>query len=225
MRRYRLPAPDAEPETVILANGQFPSHPLPLALLNASKYLVCCDGAINNLVNTGKVPDAIVGDCDSLSGENLQQFAGIIHHVSEQETNDLTKALHFCLEQGKREITILGATGKREDHTIGNVSLLCEYMKEADVEMITDYGIFVAIDSDAAFESDDKQQVSIFSIDRLPVTSFNLAYPLTGRVFTNWWQATLNEAVGKEFIIETKGRVIVYRAYPDVHLSSNSFAL
>ncbi len=208
-----LPDINRQTDTVILANGEFPSHPIALSLLDNCKYLVCCDGAINNLVKAGKQPDAIVGDCDSLSEENLVRFAGIIHRIPEQETNDLTKAVHFCLQQGRTKLTILGATGKREDHTIANVSLLCEYMKDADVEMVTDYGIFTAINTDSLFESKAGQQVSLFCIDRCRLTSYNLLYPIKDQIFTNWWQATLNESEDVEFRIDTDGRVIVYRVF------------
>lgn len=213
MNKYHLPHIDKKVDTVILANGSFPTHPIPLSILNNCKYLVCCDGATNNLLRTTKVPDAIVGDCDSLSADNQQQFANIIHRKSEQETNDLTKSVTFCLEQGRNNITILGATGKREDHSIANISLLCEYMKEANVEMITDYGIIIGIDTASKFESYSKQQVSIFCIDSKPISSSNLSYPLNNSIFTNWWQASLNESTDDEFIIEANGRTIVYRAY------------
>lgn len=213
MKKYNLPDASHPCQTVVLANGEFPTHPVPLSILNNCKYLVCCDGAINNLSQTGRTPDAIVGDCDSLSEENQRRYKDIIHRIAEQETNDLTKAINFCANQGKKKITILGATGKREDHTIANVSLLCEYIEYAEVEMITDYGIFNAINTSAGFASMPKQQVSLFSIDQQPVTTHNLIYPVTDRIFTNWWQATLNEAIGTEFVVETSGRVIVYRTF------------
>jgi len=213
MKPYKLPVTGRQTETVILANGEFPSHPVALSILNNCNYLVCCDGAINSLGKTDKMPDAIVGDCDSLSEENLIRYEDIIHRITEQDTNDLTKAVHFCLQQDRSKITILGATGKREDHTIANVSLLCEYMKECDVEMITDYGIFIGINKTSAFESFKNQQVSLFCIDRCIVSSHNLAYAISKQVFTNWWQASLNESTGDEFIIDTDGRTIVYRAF------------
>lgn len=213
MKKYNLPTINKEFETVILANGDFPSHTIPLSILNNCKYLVCCDGAINNLSLTNKHPDAIVGDCDSLSKENQLRYDDIIHRITEQDTNDLTKAVHFCLAQNRKDIVILGATGKREDHTIANVSLLGEYMKEANVEMITDYGLFVGIEETSAFESYPKQQVSIFCIDQSPITSHNLKYTIRNQQFTNWWQATLNESESHEFVVETDGRTIVYRAF------------
>lgn len=213
MKKYVLPVTNQKTKTVILANGEFPSHPLPLSILNNCDYLVCCDGAVNNLNMTIKEPDAIVGDCDSLSEENQKRFANIIHRISEQETNDLTKAVRFCIQQNRKKITILGATGKREDHTIANISLLCEYMKECDVEMITDYGIFIAIDNTSVFESRKGQQVSLFCIDRCRISSQHLLYPINNQTFTNWWQASLNETTENQFIINTEGRTIVYRAF------------
>lgn len=213
MKKYKLPVLNQRTDTVILANGAFPSHAIPMSILNNADYIVCCDGAINNLSETDIVPNAIVGDCDSLSEENNKRFADIVHRVKDQETNDLTKAVHFCLEHGRNKITILGATGKREDHTIGNISLLCEYMKEAEVEMITDYGVFIAIDKNTVFESKKGQQVSLFSIDKCKLTTLNLVYAVKDHAFTNWWQGTLNESEDNEFTIETDGRTIVYRLF------------
>lgn len=213
MKRYKLPTIDKKYETVILANGDFPTHAIPLHILNNAEYVVCCDGAINNLSKTHIIPNAIVGDCDSLSEENNQRFADIIHRIGEQETNDLTKAVHFCIQQGRKDITILGATGKREDHTIGNISLLCDYMKDVEVKMVTDYGVFNAIEKPSVFESIKGQQVSLFCIEQSPVNSRNLVYPLKDHTLTNWWQGTLNEAMSDEFTIETYGKTIVYRLF------------
>jgi len=213
MKHYRLPHIDQAVETVILANGKFPSHPIPLSILKKASYIVCCDGAVNNLSETAIEPDAIVGDCDSLSEKNKDRFATILHPVTEQDTNDLTKAVNFCIDQGRKDIVILGATGKREDHTIGNISLLCEYMKCANVEMISDHGCFVATDEEASFESMKGQQISIFCLDQTLVSSQNLLYQIQNQIFSNWWQATLNEATNNQFIVKSSGRTIVCRNF------------
>lgn len=213
MKKYSLPSANKQTETVILANGLFPRHHIPIAILDNCKHLISCDGATNELVESGRTPDAIVGDLDSLSEENKKRFASIIHHYEEQETNDQTKAVNYCISQGWKDITILGATGGREDHTIGNISLLCEYMKVANAQMVTDYGVFVSINSTSVFESYKGQQVSIFCLDREPLSAQGLLYKIENQVFDRWWQATLNEAEGDEFTIETKGTVIVFREF------------
>jgi thiamine pyrophosphokinase len=112
------------PETAVLANGKFPDHPNPLNYLLNAKRVICCDGAADSLIDFGLEPFAIVGDCDSVNKKIADRYRDRLFRNDDQETNDLTKAVKWCSEQGYKEIVILGATGKREDHTIGNISLL-----------------------------------------------------------------------------------------------------
>ena len=113
-------------EAVILANGEYPVHPLPLQVLADAKYVVCCDGAANEYISRGHTPDIIIGDGDSLLPEYKKRFSSIIHQIPDQETNDQTKAVHYLQSKGIRKIAIVGATVKREDHTLLNISLLME---------------------------------------------------------------------------------------------------
>ncbi|RNC64058.1 thiamine diphosphokinase [Proteiniphilum sp. X52] len=199
--------------TVIIANGRFPSHPVPLSCIKEAEFIICCDGAANDFIARGGVPDAIVGDCDSISEENRIRFADILHPNPDQETNDLTKSVQFCVENGRREIIIVGGTGKREDHTLGNISLLADYAELAEVIMLTNWGIFTPIHSTTVFKSYKGEQVSIFSIDPKKLTTHNLKYPVEGRILTNWWQGSLNESLGDSFSIDPEGRVIVFQAH------------
>ena len=38
------------PEAVILANGEYPTHVLPLKILEEAKFVICCDGAANEYI-------------------------------------------------------------------------------------------------------------------------------------------------------------------------------
>jgi thiamine pyrophosphokinase len=198
--------------TVIVADGSFPIHDIPLGYLKNANKIVCCDGSAENLVMAGYVPDAIVGDMDSLSKNLLQKFADRIFRDNNQDTNDLTKSVRWCSENGLNEIIIVGATGKREDHTIGNISLLAEYQKQVNVIMVTDTGTFQPFLSSCRVKSLPGQQVSLFSIDPdTEITSSGLKYPLNKTKILNWWVATLNESLGNSFKIEfDTGRIIVY---------------
>lgn len=209
MKYYPFCRAENLPQVVILADGEFPRNTLAVKILGQVQSVVCCDGAVNKLIAHGYQPAAIVGDGDSLSRRIREQYASIIYREEEQDTNDLSKAFRYCLSQGWYHILILGATGKREDHTLGNVSLLTDYMQQAQVEMLTDYGLFTPVCGDAAFEAFPGQQVSIFNMGCSRLNGEGLVYPLS--VFTNWWQGTLNESVGKSFKIFTDGKVLVYR--------------
>ncbi len=203
------------PDTVILADGSFPVHDIPLNCLRDAARIICCDGAADSLVLCGLVPFAIVGDCDSLNPDIVEKYSDRIYRDEEQETNDLTKAVIWCREAGYTELVITGATGKREDHTIGNISLLAEYIKTVKVIMVTDTGIFYPLAESCRVPSVKGQQVSLFAIDpETEITSSGLKYPLIKRKLRNWWEATLNEATGDQFELEfDRGVVIVYLVF------------
>jgi len=197
--------------TVIVADGTFPQHEIPLGYLKNAKQIVCCDGSTQSLLLFGIEPDAIVGDLDSLSDELVNRFADRIYKDENQETNDLTKAVMWCIAKGYRNIVIVGGTGKREDHTIGNISLLADYIGNVNVIMVTETGIFRPLLKSSEILSFPGQQVSVFSIDpETEVTSHGLKYPLNQTKLTNWWFATLNESLGESFSLDFSGRLIVY---------------
>ena len=199
-------------ETVILANGSYPEHEIPLEIIRNAKRIICCDGSAVRLVKEGLEPLAIVGDLDSLGEGIAERFSDRLFRDDDQETNDLTKALFWCSRHGYKDIIITGGTGKREDHTIGNISLLAEYAREVNVTMVTDTGVFKPFLESCSVESFPGQQVSIFSIDpETEITSSGLKYRLDRIKLHNWWRATLNEATGHSFELRfTGGPVIVY---------------
>lgn len=199
-------------EAVVLANGDYPTNPLPLKVLAEAPYVICCDGGADEYIRRGHTPDVIIGDGDSLSVENRTKHADILHRISDQETNDQTKAVHYLMAQGKRRIAIVGATGKREDHTLGNLSLLIDYMRTgAQVRTYTDYGVFIPCTDTCTFPCHPGQQISIINFNARKLHGKGLVYPLSD--FTNWWQGTLNECTGTEFTVEAEGEYLIMINY------------
>ena len=202
-------------ETVILADGDYPSGALAAALLADARRVVCCDGAAAGFVERGGVPWAIVGDCDSLAAEFRERWSAIVHHNPDQESNDLTKAVRFCIDRRLTDIIILGATGRREDHTLGNVGLLADYAQFSglrSVRMVTDRGVFDVIVGPTRFFGAAGDQVSIFCPDpQTRVTTANLRYPLKNAQLRGWWQGTLNEALAPEYGIAATSNALIYR--------------
>jgi len=192
-------------DAVILADGDFPRSAEPLRLLRDAPFVCACDGAVSHYPEA----DAVVGDGDSVP----EALRSRLVQVDEQEDNDLTKATRYCLSQGWRRIVYLGTTGKREDHTMGNIALMARYAAEMGVEplMATDYGWFVVAQGHRGFESFARQQVSIFNISCRQLTSEGLrwkAYP-----YSQLWQGTLNEAIGPHFSISSDGFYMIFRTY------------
>jgi len=210
---------------VIICDGRFPKSEYPRYLIRTADFIICCDGALQKFLRASvsifgekRLPDVVVGDMDTLSPALRRRHSDIIVQIDEQEHNDQTKAFRWALENvpGISQIYILGATGEREDHTIGNVSLLMEYARTYDlegmgigVEMISDHAtIFAATDT---FEMDcgEGRRVSIFSPDNsLRIRSEGLEWPTDEVIFDNWWKATLNRASQDHVRLEFSHRSI-----------------
>lgn len=211
-------------DTVILADGDFPRHEIPLGILRQTQKLICCDGAGKYIsTSLSRMPDAIVGDGDSLSPEFKQRYAPIFHQVDEQDDNDLTKATRFALSQiplpknktdvPQRAFAYLAATGKREDHTLANIALMVRYAEEFQISptLITDYGWFVPARGRNTFATSPRQQVSLFnfSCQRLQ----GLGFRWQPYAYKQFWQGSLNEAIGKKTLLDGDGTYLVYRAF------------
>lgn len=190
---------------MILAAGEFPRKASVLRLLDEADMIACCDSAAETLAASGREPGLVVGDLDSISAEIKQRYADRIVVCSGQDDNDLTKTFHEVLRLHPSVIHILGATGRREDHTLGNISLLADYQREApqcQIDLVSDYGRFVAASGQRTFASEPRQEVSIFAFDHsLRMTAAGLQYPLDGVVFDTLWKATLNTATGSSFTL------------------------
>ena len=207
---YPIISPDTSFDAVILCAGDYPSYHIPLEILQKNRFLCCCDGAAVAAEERSLHIDAIVGDGDSLTREFKESHSDILHIVSEQEYNDQTKATHFCVEKGFRRIAYLGCTGKREDHTLGNISLMAMYARTMGIMpvMISDYGYFIAATGRNTFDTFARQQVSVFNISCTSLSSEGLlwnVYP-----FNEWWQGTENEAAANSICIDGDGWYIVF---------------
>jgi thiamine pyrophosphokinase len=113
------------PRAVVLCDGPPPPAALLDYWLQGSDLFVCTDAAGHPYDHLPRMPDAVIGDFDSLTGRILSGKNGPRYLlVKEQDTTDSEKALHYVSEQGMTEAVLLGAVGWRLDHTLHNCFLL-----------------------------------------------------------------------------------------------------
>lgn len=206
-----------EYDVVILAAGDFPTDVTAMRILRNAKHLIACDRAVEELLEMDIEPEVIVGDGDSVSATTKAKYQHIFHTIDEQEDNDLTKATKYALQHFNLSCTptfcYLGATGKREDHTLGNIALLIHYYKQLNIvpTMVTNYGWFTVSQGKTTFAAFPKQQVSIFQIGCKRIESEGLKWSIYP--FSELWQGTLNEAVGNSFTINSDSAYLVYQTH------------
>ena len=199
--------------TVILAAGSFPRKGgTAWRLLAAATRVVACDSAADAYRRRfRKWPDVIIGDLDSLrAAEDVGPYRDVeLIRVSDQDTNDLEKAMAYCAKRGWKDPVIVGATGKREDHTIGNVFRALDY----GLTIVTECGRFVPVRGSMAFKVKKGAAISIFAPDpKTRMTSKGLEWPLDNVKFRNLYCATLNRATGTRVTLTTTKPISIYIA-------------
>ena len=201
---------------ILLANGSYPSHPNPVKKLHTAGSIICCDGAVNQLSEKGYIPHIIIGDLDSIEPKYKNKYKDKLYHIDDQNENDLRKAIIWLNKQRIEHVTILGATGKREDHTIGNIFTILQFPMDFQCKIISDFGTFTPIKNNTQLKSFSGEKVSIFSVDpTIKISSNGLKYNINRKNINSLYSCTLNESVGDFFEINiSQGCILVYQAFP-----------
>ena len=203
----------------ILANGEPPRHAAPRAALAAADLLVACDGALAAACALGREPDYVVGDGDSLDPDDRAALGSRFIAIPEQDTNDLCKAFRFVISlprpDGALSISLLGTTGRREDHALANIFHLLDFTEEVtDTTILTDDGMFTAVRGEQTIPCHPGNAVSVFApLPDTHVISRGLLWPLDGVDLTPLWRGTLNRTTGIAFTLCTDKPVLLYRPH------------
>lgn len=112
---------------ILISNGDFDSETIRKIDWNGA-IKVCVDGGIRHFKAIGTDPDIVIGDLDSADRETVELFENrgveILRYPSKKDKTDTEIALEYSIENGASEIVLLGSTGSRVDHMLGNINLL-----------------------------------------------------------------------------------------------------
>ncbi len=113
---------------VIFANGQLNQLAMLKARLQTTDRIFCADGGLLHALALDRMPDAIVGDLDSIPPEMVKKMAAkkvIIHHYPPaKDQTDLELTLEWALKERPAEIMLVTALGGRLDQMLANILLL-----------------------------------------------------------------------------------------------------
>lgn len=168
-------------------------------------YYIGVDAGVLRLIEQGIHPDMAVGDFDSMNQEQFRSICEkfvIEKHPVQKDESDTELAIMIAKEKGFEKIIVVGAFGKRVDHTIANIRLLAYrwhdlylldenqcmfYLKEGEHEIETTY-----------------PNVSFFAIGETIISLEGFMYPLDHRKICESDIYTLSNT-----LIEKKGKVKV----------------
>lgn len=151
---------------LILTGGTLPAGFL-AAFLENHRFdkIICVDGALKLALELKVSFDYLVGDFDTIDKGILEEFLkrkekeGLPVEVRkfrpEKDNTDTDIAIELAIEKKAEEITVLGATGTRIDHLIGNIQLLLKPLRAGIPAFLYDeYNKIYLMEKDSRFEKD-----------------------------------------------------------------------
>lgn len=163
---------------VVLMGGGEVSKPLLQSAELVGWPVIAADGGANALFEFGMVPEAIVGDLDSLEKIDYWQQQTQVVPIAEQNTTDFEK----CLYTVKAPLIVaVGFTGKRFDHTLVTLHLMQKYVDRVKLLLVTDEDVCFAWCGDLQLSLPVGSRFSLYPLSKTTfIKSSGLEYPLDG---------------------------------------------
>ncbi len=211
----------------VVANGEWDQDWGKLEL-SAYEMIIAADGGGKHIIQGGYFPHALVGDLDSLDSDILelcrQKGIPIISYPSQKDETDLELACMYGIEvwqQAKNErakgdsipeITILGGTGGRIDHLLGNLALLLKFWQQGYRIRMKDptHDIYL-VEGKKTIHGYSGQTLSIIPVtSKAKVYTEGLYYPLHGEyLYQDTPRGISNVLEGEEARIEVREGIVL----------------
>lgn len=134
---------------LIVSSGTINDYSLLEDLIDKNDYVVCADGGLDHLMRIDKIPNIILGDLDSISDLGIKYLKEnsikVEKYPSIKDNTDSELAIIYLINKGIGDITLIGGSGTRLDHTLANIFLLrrfsdrSRYIKIVDDHNIVNY--------------------------------------------------------------------------------------
>jgi thiamine pyrophosphokinase len=163
----------------LLLNGEKPKN-----LPKLSEYELICttDGAYKYLNENNIKPDFIAGDFDSL--ENLPTDVEMIS-TPNQDFTDFDKILQILFEKNYLNIDVYGASGKEQDHFLGNLHTALTWKSKLKITFYDDFGRYFFAEKSMQFIDIQESMISLFPFPKATkISTKGLQFPLKNEDLT-----------------------------------------
>ena len=191
-------------EVIVLLNGNFPTHSLPLSYLSSSKTIICADGAANKAIENSITPDYIIGDMDSLKQNNISKNV-ILLKDEDQNSTDLEKILNWSIRNRIKEITLLGISGEMEDHSYMNLHIMAHFSDRITIKAVTDHFTILHLKNLNKIKCKKNSRISIVKAHDNPIINTKgLFYEIINEHLNLPSQGLSNKSTSDSFTINIK---------------------
>lgn len=204
---------------IIFLNGDPPRKKVLKKYVKKSSFVLCSDGGANYISQYKLIPNAIIGDMDSIDKQVLKKFKKKnveVIKIDEQETTDFEKSLNYCVQNNFSSVYVFGGASPRADHTLNNYSIMKRYYKRLNIVLIDNNFEISFINKHISFNYKKGKLVSLLPMARATgVTTRGLEFPLREETLElGVREGTLNRSTAKNVSISLKtGSLILFKKH------------
>ena len=192
---------------LLFLNGQPPKS----FIVKPYNIIGCTDGAYHYAKDLPVRLDFVLGDFDSLNPKDVKDIE--ILKRPNQNYTDFEKAIQYLLENNINHIDIWGASGRDDDHFLGNLSVLMQYHKKIEMVFHTDMQYFFMAKKENKIITEKKKIVSLFPLNKVKgIFTQGLEYPLNNENLEIGKRIGIrNKAIKREVNINLKkGKIVIF---------------
>ena len=198
---------------IILANGKPPKKSVITFFQKAGfNELICADGGADSALRMNLIPDAIIGDLDSISANALKEFKSVsrIIRLKRQNDTDVEKCLKYAIIKKYKEALLVGVTGNRLDHTFCNLGILLKFFPKFNLSLIAEDSYLKQYKGNITIKTVPGEVISLYGFDKkTKITSKGLKYQLNDIALPfGERESTSNLVTGNEIKLKINGGVV-----------------
>lgn len=177
----------------------------PKSIPDLAEYKLVCatDGAYQFLREHCIVPDFISGDFDSV--EDIPDAIKVIH-TPNQEFTDFDKVLQILSDKGFKTVHVFGASGKEQDHFLGNLHTALQWKSKLNLTFFDNHGYYFLADKTSEIKNCIDKTISLVPLpEATGIVTVGLQYALNNETLAFGDRiGTRNKAVADNISISFK---------------------
>lgn len=200
-------------KALIIANGKIEDIGILKDIKEEYNFILAADGGTNHCLQANILPDLVIGDLDSISHEALQMIRDnnilVEKFPIKKDAADTELAIDFLIDKGFKDISLMGVTGSRMDHTLSNI-LLLDRLKAKGVhgKIIDENNTVYLVDGQLILPKQANYYISI-----IPITDMGMVISLKGFEYelTNRQVEFASTFCISNRIVEEKGIITIHK--------------
>lgn len=170
-------------KALLIANGSISDYRLTVKTIEENYgslndfYIVAADGGARHCINLKLLPDAIIGDMDSITAKVLERLnkedkeIKFLNSSPQKDESDTQLALDYLVKSGLRQVLLIGVLGNRMDHSFANLVLLASNNYDGlDIRIISENSEIFIVKKTCSIKGAKGDRISLFSLT--PCTFF-----------------------------------------------------